>query len=323
MEVSRFKAAAGILLLAFLSGCGLKARYEGPAVYKPLGAPKKALGPYALAVFPLQDKRGRRADLSSRWLLSWIPLVFYAGVVQDRPENPARDIQALWRRGAPEDPDTYARFSQGYPAQFSPGSFLQQGLVKELEHSRLFERVYAADSAAGASQADLWLKGTLESTRLAVSNISYGILDLGLYFNFFLAAPSGSTRQELVLNLELVNPATGEAVWRGKISEKGKGLGSLWWYLTGFSRYSPPPLGPGPKNHNGQPLYELLARGMDKALPGMEASLRPQPSSFWEGIRARKAQMPPSPEPPAQDPEPEDPLQRDLEKIKKDLLQEE
>lgn len=280
------------------AGCGINQKYKGPASYRPLSSPKSSIGPYTLAVLVPEDKRGRRNDTGQKLEVVNIPMVPYASMVREKPEIPAPRAQ-FYR----SDSEKYAQFAMGYPPGFSAPIFLQESLVRELEHSKIFGRVYAARSPADLGPADLVLKPTLLSSKVTSWYSQYGLgflwWDPGLMF--FLPFPMGGVSQELSLVLDLLPAGDPKPLWTGRIYEKGEGKGHLY-YLTGFSKYYgatghaayPKSLTmvPGPGYHNGQPLNDLLAQGMQKATPALYDSLKKQSDSFWDEINARRASRP-------------------------------
>lgn len=300
----RFKKFLAVLLFPGLSGsfsgCGLNQKYIGPASYKPLSSPKSSVGPYSLAVLVPEDKRGRRNDTGAKLDIVNIPLVPYASMIREKPELPQPELRARLYR---DKRDKYVKFAAGFPPDFSVPLFLQENLVKELQHSGIFQRVYAARSPAELGQADLVLKPMLLSSKLTSWYSQYGLgflwWDPGLMF--FLPFPMGGVTQELMIRLELYQPGEPKALWTGQLHETGKGKGHLY-YLSGFSKYygasgvaaypNALVMAPSPGDHGGQPLNDLLAQGMQKSTPALHDFLKKQPPSFWEELEARRASRP-------------------------------
>lgn len=360
---------AFILSLAAFAGCGVGAQYKEEAVYKSLSLQRSPLGPFTVAVLPAEDKRGNKNQEDTKLGMAQIPIfVPYASITRDRPEMPtpkARNDMASMARfyaqygggraktggliesamatpgsegGSSEfPPEQYAKYVWGYPPNFSAPEFLRDSLVKELEHTRMFERVIAVRGPRDLAQADLVLKPTLLSTKAKAWASCYG---LGLFWwdptglILFLPFPTAGVKQEFAMKLELLEPGSDKAIWSGNIYEKAKGKAHLY-YLSGLSKYygngarpTVMVVAPGPGDHHGQPLNVFLAKGMEKLTPGLHGFLKKQDPTFWEELQFKKSQRPaPEPEVVPGAPAPTAPtgpsgMQKALEEIQRQLLEE-
>lgn len=355
--------AALFLCLAALTGCGVGAQYKDEAVYKSLSLQRSPLGPFTLAVLPAEDRRGNVMQEDGKLIGPCLaPLWLRSSVVRDRPEQLTpknrRAMESMARfysqygggrakpggilagpveAGAGGDsgipPETYSRYVWGYPPNFSAPEFLRDSLVKEIEHTRMFERVIAVRSPRDMAQADLVLKPTLLSTKGKAWSSCYG---LGLFWwdptglILILPFPTAGVSQEFAVKLDLLEPGSEKPLWSGNINEKAKGKAHLY-YLSGLSKYyggsSSNALAPGPGHHNGQPLNLFLAKGMEKLTPVLYGFLKKQPSTFWDDLQFKKSQRPAlepeaAPGAPAQTPTGPTGIQKALEEIQRQLLEE-
>lgn len=303
-------------LVSSMTGCGAGMKYKGGAVYKPLIAPRSNLGPYTLAVLPAEDKRGHKNDREGKMSVPMIPIVPRMTMTRERPEIRVEGIASNRRR-------------MGYPDNFSVSNFIQQALVKEMENSRMFQRVVPVRDIREAQQADLILKPTVFSTKTRTWATAYILGIYWLYMTPFIPLPTSGSYHELSMTLELFEPGSARPLWAGKVQEKGKGKAHIY-YLTGTSKYygngvaQAMVLAPGPADHEGQPLNELVAQGMAKETPVIYNFLKRQSPTFWEEIQAKKQAPPEAPagEAPGEKPATGS-FEQMMQRIQKELLEEE
>lgn len=297
MKKSRSPALLITSLAVFcaLLGCG-GGGYKGKAYYKPLSSSKPVLGPYSLGVLPVEDNRGnKQEEEQDKRVYTMIPLIPYWTIVRERPENLHQDdldiiksVQADYiRRGKPlsdSDMDVLHRmWAYGYPPNFSAPPFLQGSLVKEFEHSRMFDQVIAVQSPQDLNQTDFVLKPTLLSSKVSDWGTAYMLSIPGFLIGGLLGLPVQGLSLELDLKLEFFQAGQGKPIWTGRVYEKEKGRSSPY-YQTGFAKY-----GAG-SDHHGQPLNELLSKGMAKATPALYDFLKKQPPEFWQELEHNRSQ---------------------------------
>lgn len=251
------------LVIASLAGC-----YSGireSARYQPESKPQSNIGPYTLAILTPEDKRGYRHDGDMKIRLARaLPLIPWMTMVRERPE---------------ESPQG----NLGYPEKFSVPRFLQEGLAAELEHSNMFDKVVQARTSQDVKGASLILKPTLISSKVSTWGSAY-LLGLAMTtFCWMNPLPMGGASQELILQLDLLEPGSRKPVWTAEVSERKKGSYHMIYYATKWAKY----YGDGSTSsysitgseHNGQPLNHLLSAGMQKATPAIYDFLKSRPKS--------------------------------------------
>jgi hypothetical protein len=178
----------------------------------------------------------------------------------------------------------------GYPEGFKPVEAVHRGLLNELQHAKVFQHVGAVDNEREAEGADLIVKAELLSTRFRITWITYGTSAFSYQLTgLSLVLPMCSLSQELKINLALLRPGERTPIWTGKIDTALNGS------LNAFAKY-----GIAKKYistdincdltssaHQGQILYDVLARGMAEFTVSLVRFLREQPGSFWEPVDTR------------------------------------
>lgn len=315
-------------LLAVLCGVsvfwGCVPSFQGPVAYKSQSPALQRPFPATVAVLPLEDKRGNVA--SNKWALAFVPVLTVGTTKMDRPEKASglspSSAGAMYRRQAPEGPvsNTY-----GYPRGFNPSVFLQNGLAEEFRQARVFEQVVPVQNEQQAQGADLVLKGQLFSTQFRFRFISYGLGIFAAYSFWVFGLPLCTDSQQLAVKLELFKPGDPKPVWTGVVDESLSGV-SGYYYRSKIGREYFDCRGPMTADHGGQILNEILTSGMNKATASLTASLRSQPSSFWEEIQALRAKkgafQSQTPEGRQRVPEGPSSLQKSLQEILKELGEE-
>lgn len=285
--------------------------FQGTVGYKSQTVAQKTY-PATVAVPPLTDRRGNVSK--NRTGLIFVPLVIYATAIDDRIEK---------------GPAWGTKNQYGYPKGFAPAYFLQGSLAQELQQSRLFQNAVPAANEQQAQYADLVLKGELLSTRFTTKGWTYGLSAFALYSFYLFGLPTCTTAQELTLKLELLRPGSSKPLWSGMASEKMTGSAGIY-YLSGMSKEYVAGinncLNTGSSDHGGQLLNELLAKAMAKATPALANALKSQPPDFWQEIEDARAQRGAfQPQVPGQEkavPEGPSSLQKALEEIQKQLIEE-
>jgi hypothetical protein len=95
---------------------------------------------------------------------------------------------------------------------FTPPEDFAKAIAIELQNSGLFEEVFFTHRP---NEADLSLKGTIESTQYTSKMYTYCLSLVGVYLWLF-GLPSGSASNELILNLKLVDNITDKIIWESR-----------------------------------------------------------------------------------------------------------
>ncbi len=95
---------------------------------------------------------------------------------------------------------------------FKPTEDFAKAIAIELQNSSLFEEVFFTHRP---SEADLSLKGTIESTQYTSRMYTYCLSLVGIYLWLF-GLPSGTATNQLILNLKLVDNATDQIIWESR-----------------------------------------------------------------------------------------------------------
>lgn len=321
------KTLAILCSISLLWGC--QPAFQGPVAYKSQSPALQKPFPATVAVLPLEDKRGKVS--SNKWGLAFVPVLTVGTTKMDRPEAAAglsqASAMAMYRKGYGGQTESAGPVSNqyGYPRGFNPSVFLQNSLAEEFGQSRLFEYVVPVQNEQQAQGADLVLKGQLFSTRFRFRYISYGLGIFTAYSFWVFGLPMCTDFQQLAVKLELFKPGDSTPLWTGYVDESMAGSAG-YYYKTKMGREYFDCRGPFAADHGGQILNEILAPGMAKATASLAASLRKQPSSFWEELQSLRAQKGAfRPQGPGQAPEaPAGPssFQKALEQIQKELGEE-
>ena len=162
----------------------------------------------SVAVMPFMDQRGSKyfdpdqADLAAdrpagdhgSFFLGFIPLVPAGYVEKEQPEN-SEDFVSL------------ARF------HFDVQNDLAAASIASLKSSGLFSEVKKANNAAQSADADYIWRGSVSSTFSRGRMFSYCITYFFSPILWVVGVPSGSSTNELAVNFELVERASGKVVW--------------------------------------------------------------------------------------------------------------
>ena len=108
---------------------------------------------------------------------------------------------------------------------FAPTEDFAKAIAIELENSSLFEEVFFTTRP---SEADLSLRGTIESTQYTSKMYTYCLSLVGVYLWLF-GFPSGSASNELILDLKLVDNTTDQVIWGFRYK---KSAGSTSWIYS-------------------------------------------------------------------------------------------
>ena len=152
----------------------------------------------SVAVMPFMDQRGsgtvRPAGDHGSLYLGLIPLLPYGWVEKGEPENSV-DFVSLGR------------------FHFDVQNDLAAASIASLKSSGLFKNVTKANNAAQAANADYIWRGSVNSTFYRGRMFSYGITYCFSHILWIVGIPYGSSTNELGVNFELVDRASGDVVW--------------------------------------------------------------------------------------------------------------
>ena len=131
------------------------------------------------------------------FFLGFIPLIPTGFVEKEQPENSDQFV-------------TIARF------HFDVQNDLAAAAIASLKASGLFSEVTKANNAAQAANADYIWRGSVNSTFYRGCMFSYCITYFFSPVLWVIGAPFGSSTNELGVNFELVERASGKVVWTYK-----------------------------------------------------------------------------------------------------------
>ncbi len=193
--MTTFRRTACLLLaLAVLGGCTTTRGWR----YRP-GAPHPRSEPVvdaSVVIVPFDDARVE--ELSNTGLLCLVPLALYGTAeIQGLPGDAFPETQAL---------------------DFS------LALTQEVDNFRLFREAFLGRRA---SEADYAITGTIVSSRIRLRVWTWGLSFVGLLIDVF-GAPMFSTWGELVIDLRLVDNATGEVVATHRVDQSDSRWGWIW-----------------------------------------------------------------------------------------------
>ena len=207
-----FLSAAGIAAALILSACTNIAKFDYSAAPGTLARFGEAgSGVKSVAVMPCMDQRGTKyfdpaqtvqaanhpvGDHGS-FFLGFIPLMPFGYVEKEQPEL-SEDFVSLGRY------------------HFDVQNDLANAAFASLKSSNLFSSVKRANSMDQAKDADYIWRTSVTSTFYRGRMFSYGITYLLSPVLWVVGVPSGSSTNELAVNFELVERATGEVVWTHK-----------------------------------------------------------------------------------------------------------
>ena len=196
----RFILSAAFAAAAFfLNACNNVANFDyqaAPGTLIKLREPGSATK--SVAVMPFMDQRGMKGldtdgDQGS-FFLGFIPLIPTGFVEKEQPENSDQFV-------------TIARF------HFDVQNDLAAASIASLKASGLFSEVTKANNAAQAANADYIWRGSVNSTFYRGCMFSYCITYFFSPVLWVIGAPFGSSTNELGVNFELVERASGKVVW--------------------------------------------------------------------------------------------------------------
>ena len=128
------------------------------------------------------------------FFLGFIPLMPFGYVEKTQPEN-SEDFVSLGR------------------FHFDVQNDLAAASIASLKSSGLFSNVTKANNAAQAANADYIWRGSVTSTFYRGRMFSYGITYCFSHILWVVGIPYGSSTNELGVNFELVDRASGDVVW--------------------------------------------------------------------------------------------------------------
>ena len=204
----RFILSAAFAAVALLlSACTNIAKFDyqtAPGTLVKLREPGSATK--SVAVMPFMDQRGMgyvapgqaapAHDVGDHgsFFLGFIPLMPFGYVEKMQPEN-SEDFVSLGR------------------FHFDVQNDLAAASVASLKSSGLFSKVTKANNAAQAANADYIWRGSVTSTFYRGRMFSYGITYFFSHILWIVGVPEGSSTNELGVNFELVDRASGDVVW--------------------------------------------------------------------------------------------------------------
>ena len=160
----------------------------------------------SVAVMPFMDQRGMgyvapgqaapAHDVGDHgsFFLGFIPFMPFGYVEKMQPEN-SEDFVSLGR------------------FHFDVQNDLAAASIASLKSSGLFKNVTKANNAAQAANADYIWRGSVTSTFYRGRMFSYGITYCFSHILWIVGIPYGSSTNELGVNFELVDRASGDVVW--------------------------------------------------------------------------------------------------------------
>lgn len=195
-------SVATVALALVLSACNSVEKFDytsAPGTMTRFREPGSATK--SVAVMPFMDQRGMKGldsdgDQGS-FFLGFIPLIPTGFVEKEQPENSDQFV-------------TIARF------HFDVRNDLAAAAIASLKASGLFSEVTKANNAAQAANADYIWRGSVNSTFYRGCMFSYCITYFFSPVLWVVGAPFGSSTNELGVNFELVERATGKVVWSYK-----------------------------------------------------------------------------------------------------------
>ena len=107
---------------------------------------------------------------------------------------------------------------------FTPTEDFAKAIAIELQNSSLFDEVFFTHRP---SEADLSLRGTIESTQYTSKMYTYCLSLVGIYLWLF-GLPSGSASNELILDLKLVDNTTDQIIWESRYKKSARS--TSWIY---------------------------------------------------------------------------------------------
>jgi len=205
-SLSLFAAALATALL--VTGCANSSLFNYNASNGAMHAfAERGSGTASISVLPFKDQRNMGTGLSytttqgdtypqgdngSLWL-GMIPLMPFGFVHRQYPEKTTNFV-------------TLNHF------KFSPKNDLAKGAALSLEASRLFSKVVPVNTIEQAETDYIWT-GTVTNSQYSGSCLSYCVTYLVSPVFWILGLPSGVSQNELWLEFNLIERATGNTVW--------------------------------------------------------------------------------------------------------------
>lgn len=238
------RTAAPLLCLAFAACFTSIGKWTYPSGRWPTTRSSRAANAFVL-VHPLLDARS--AHNVSSMAFGYVPLFPLGWSEFDRPEATVHG----------EDTTEY----HGEPCFDLPravvAELLRQGLATRAE--------FSSDFATGRGETHV-LRGTLRSFRVAESRITYG-LSIYAPVLWALALPMGTSANDLCVDFELVEAATGRVVWAERVHDSDFHVEG-WYY--------------GPEWYRFGWLFE---RRLREKLGGLATALGAEPAPLPEELR--------------------------------------
>ena len=119
--------------------------------------------------------------------------------------------------------DVYRPVSAGAERRF-PGRVVLGAGSRKLNRS---DRMFSKRSSHRPGEADLSLKGTIESTQYTSRMYTYCLSLVGIYLWLF-GLPSGTASNQLILHLKLVDNATDQIIWESRYKKSARS--TSWIY---------------------------------------------------------------------------------------------
>ncbi len=206
-----FQCFCFLSFAVILSGCGTTAKYIYPAQGQRLiNFPDGPAYQKRIAVTPFKDMRGDQNE-SSTYFLYLIPLMPFGYVNYERPEA-ARLF------------NTIGEFD------FDAAEDLAKAAALSLRESNLFKDAFFT-FGGDKDRADLLFEGEIISTTYRGTIWSYG-LSAQAPILWLLGLPSGTSRNDLALKMQVKDIATGKPVWE-KTYEKEHKITQWIYYRLG------------------------------------------------------------------------------------------
>ena len=197
-----------IIGITFCSACASQRVWTYSPETKTMSTPIKNT---SVAVPPFIDKRiNENHNLA---VLGFIPLFPFGWQTMYTPEGAQVHVTSgLWL--------------------FRPNEDFAKAVATELENSSIFNEVFFTNRA---SEAELSLIGTIESTKYSGKIFTYCLGPFGVYL-WLIGLPSATSSNDLVLSLKLQDNRTKEILWESSYS-KSIGKTSWLYYLKADFNY--------------------------------------------------------------------------------------
>jgi hypothetical protein len=241
MKKIMFSGLIGIVLFTIV-GCGTTAKFVYPADGRTLT--QIAGGPARLkkvAVTPFEDMRGDN-NQSGTYFLYLIPLMPFG-----------------W--GEYERPDAARMFNTIGEFDFDASEDLAKAAAFSLRKSGLFQDAFFTFGGDKA-EADYLFKGEMISTTYKGTLWTYGLSAYGPLLWFF-GLPAGTSYNEIILSLSLIDLSTGLPVWENKYNVNDKIVQGLYYKM----------------GHDVKGYSQLMQNIMNDAIGDMNRKLQRMPAA--------------------------------------------